>query len=244
MDQANLIINDGRQTLMQQMSVLINNLANANTTGFKEDFTVIKPVDFQGTGLSTRTASQIQGVYSRLTEGPITPTGSDLDVAIHGRGFIAVQSNSGEEGYTRSGNLNRDENGFLKTAAGHFVIGMKGLIKIPKSDTLKITEDGSIYVKLAGQTEFAKINQIKLVDPDEKNLKKSQEGLFQTTDQQPVSASQSVKLIPGSLEGSNVNPIALMAQMIEYSRQFEYQSTLSKKIQENDLKGNSLLSVE
>lgn len=244
MDQANLIINDGRQTLMQQMSVLINNLANANTPGFKEDFTVIKPVDFQSDGLNTRTASKIQGVYSRFTEGSIAPTGSDLDVAIKGNGFITVQSATGEEAYTRSGNLMRDENGFLKTASGHFVIGKKGLIQIPKSDTLKITEDGSIYAKLAGQTDFSKINQIKLVNPDVKNLTKSQEGLFQSVDQQPVSASGSVALIPGSLEGSNVNPIALMAQMIEYSRQFDYQNTLSKKIQENDLKGNSLLSVE
>ena len=232
------------QTLAAQSSVA-HNLANANTTGFKAELAAFQSVPVQGPGLATRVNAISQGLGADVSAGAETQTGRDLDIAVRGQGWFAVQAPDGSEAYTRAGDLTIDADGVLKTAGGLPVLGDGGPITLPPYSKLDIGSDGSIALVPLGQgaTTVSTAGTIKLVNPDPANLERGLDGLMRTKDGSTPDADSSVKLASGALEASNVNPSIALVRMIELSRQFEMQMQGVKNADENAQAATRLLQA-
>ena len=230
-----IAMSGAKQTLLAQ-TANANNLANTQTTGFKSDLEQFRSQPVFGAGYPTRVYAMTERPGTDLSHGAMQTTGRDLDVAINGEGFIAVQGADGKEAYTRAGDLRVTPEGLLQTGAGLQVLGQGGPITIPPSEKLTIGGDGTISIIPMGTgnaTTLVEIDRIKLVNPALANLEKLNDGLLHTKDGQPLAADADVKLAAGVLEGSNVNPINAMVDMIELARNFELQTKVMKNVDEN-----------
>jgi flagellar basal-body rod protein FlgF len=224
-----------KQTLLAQ-TANANNLANTQTTGFKSDLEQFRSQPVFGAGFPTRVYAMTERPGTDLSHGAMQTTGRDLDVAIDSEGFIAVQGEGGKEAYTRAGDLRVTPEGLLQTGTGLQVLGQSGPITIPPSEKLTIGGDGTISIIPMGSgnaTTLIEVDRIKLVNPVLTNLEKLNDGLLHTKDGKPLTADADVKLAAGVLEGSNVNPINAMVDMIELARNFELQTKVMKNVDEN-----------
>jgi flagellar basal-body rod protein FlgF len=160
-----------------------------------------------------------------------------LDVAIDGKGWIAVRTSDGAEAYTRAGDLKITPEGLLQTGAGLSVLGDSGNpITVPPARKLTIGGDGTISIIPQGgiPTTSATVDRIRLVNPDPSNLEKRTDGLIYSKQGTPApTASADVKLVQGALESSNVNSMSAMVDMIELSRNFELQIKAMKSADDN-----------
>jgi flagellar basal-body rod protein FlgF len=240
-----IAMSGAKQTLLAQ-TANANNLANTQTTGFKSDLEQFRSQPVFGAGYPTRVYAMTERPGTDLSHGPMQTTGGDLDVAINGEGFIAVQGSDGKEAYTRAGDLHVTPEGLLQTGAGLPVLGQDGPITIPPSEKLTIGGDGTISIIPMGTgnaTTLVEVDRIKLVNPALANLEKLNDGLLHTKDEQPLAADANVKLAAGVLEGSNVNPINAMVDMIELARNFELQTKVMKNVDENSAASAKLMQM-
>ncbi len=223
MDKMLYTATNGARQAMQAQTAIAHNLANVSTLGFKAQLNTFTSWHVSGPGLNTRAMNLQDADDIDLSAGPILSTGEELDVAINGDGFIAVQNADGEEAYTRAGNLKVDSVGRLITGTGFAVIGNGGPIALPQSEKIDIGADGSISVVPVGQAAAALViaDRIKLVNPDVKNLYKNADGLLQLKGGATAPASVDVQLETGVLENSNVNAVGQMIDLITNARQFE-----------------------
>jgi len=223
MDKGLYILMSGAKEAMLSQARVANNLANAKTTGFRADLQNYRAMQAIGPGLETRVFTQSERPGYNFNEGALLSTGNPLDVAIKGDGFIAVQRPDGTEAYTRAGDLQIDTNGFLTTSTGYQVLGNSGAIVIPPVERMSITADGTISILPLGATETAieNLDRVKLVKPDYAEVQKGTDGLFEGRDGQIYPADASVTLVTETIEGSNVNAINELTDMIALSRQFE-----------------------
>jgi len=200
--------NSARQAMQAQTSIA-HNLANANTLGFKSQLSTFTSWHVSGPGLNTRVMNVQDADDIDLSAGSVITTGQELDVAINGEGFIAVQNSQGEEAYTRAGNLKLDSVGRLTTGDGYAVLGNSGPIALPPAEKIDIGLDGTISIVPVGQAAAALViaERVKLVNPDVKNLYKGPDGLLQKRDGLIEPASIDVQLETGVLESSNVNAV-------------------------------------
>ena len=240
-----IAMSGAKQTLLAQ-TTNANNLANAQTTGFKSDLEQFRSQPVYGAGYPTRVYAMTEKPGTDLSHGAMQTTGRDLDVAIDGDGFIAVQGTDGKEAYSRAGDLRVTPDGLLQTGSGLQVLGQGGPISIPPADKLTIGGDGSISIIPMGAgnaTTLMEIDRIKLVNPELTNLEKLNDGLLHTKDGKPLAADANVKLASGVLEGSNVNSIHAMVDMIELARNFELQSKVMKSVDENSAASAKLIQM-
>jgi flagellar basal-body rod protein FlgF len=172
-------------------------------------------------------------------------TGRDLDVAVQGSGFIAVEGPDGREAYTRAGDLRVDSNGQLRTGTGLAVLGEAGPVAIPPNASLLIGGDGTVSIVPLGQgpETRAEVGRIKLVNPATEELEKAQDGLFRMKDGSDAPADASARLMSGVLESSNVNVADAMVNMIELSRRFDMQVRAMKAAEDNGAVSARLLSL-
>ncbi len=230
-----IAMSGAKQTLLAQ-TTNANNLANTQTTGFKSDLEQFRSMPVFGAGYPTRVYAMTERPGVDLTHGAMQTTGRDLDVAIDGDGFIAVQGPDGKEAYTRAGNLLVTPEGLLQTGDGLQVMGQGGPISIPPSEKLTIGADGtisSIPLGTGNATALIVVDRIKLVNPALDNLEKQNDSLLHSKDGQPLAADANVKVVSGALEGSNVNAIDAMVDMIELARNFELQTKVMKNADQN-----------
>lgn len=239
-----LAMNGAAQTLRAQAENNAN-LANASTTGFKAELAAFKSVPVLGTGLATRVNAVESGNGFDASTGPQITTGRELDVAVQGQGWIAVQSPDGSEGYTRAGALQLTPAGLLTTAAGQPVLGDGGPISVPPHSSLKIGADGTVSVVPLGQpaSAVASIGRIKLVNPAPADLSLGADGLMHLAGGATAPGDATVHLAAGVLEGSNVNPAEALVRMIALSRQFEMQVRGIKTADQNAQAATQLLSL-
>ncbi|MET0225020.1 MAG: flagellar basal-body rod protein FlgF [Dokdonella sp.] len=232
------------QTMAAQASVA-HNLANASTTGFKAEMAAFQSIPVEGPGNPTRINAMSQGLGADFSPGAETSTGRDLDIAVRGQGWIAVQSPDGSEGYTRAGDLRIDADGLLTTAAGLPVLGDGGPVTLPPYSKLDIGSDGSIALVPLGQgpTTVSSAGRIKLVNPDPAALERSADGLMHLRDGAAADTDDSVQVAAGTLEASNVNPSESLVRMIELSRQFEMQMQSIKNVDQNAQSATRLLQA-
>jgi flagellar basal-body rod protein FlgF len=230
--------------LMQAMQVTTNNLANANTNGFRADESLFQSMVVEGGEFNTRTYSTMESTVSDLNAGTIRQTGNPLDIAVKGEGFIAVQSEDGKEGYTRSGSMHLTPDGFLATASGELVLGSGGPISMPPAQSITIGADGTIGIIPQGQDDntMVTVERIKLVNPEASQLRKGEDGLFYLQAGE-ATADADVNISTESLEGSNVNVVNEMVNMISLSRNFEMQVKMLKQADKNAEQANTLLKI-
>jgi flagellar basal-body rod protein FlgF len=233
-----------KQTLSQQGTVA-HNLANASTTGYRAQTAALRAAEAVGDGLATRSFVVDSTPGSDFTPGPIQHTGRDLDVAIEGPGWIAVQLADGSEAYTRSGSLQLSVNGMLQTRSGLNVMGDGGPIAIPADTAVTVGRDGSVSTVPSGgrPTQMTPVGRIKLVNPPSGELARGDDGLFRLKSGAPAEPDASVRLHGGAVEGSNVNVVDAMVSMIALSRQFDMQLKLLQNADANDKQAAQLLSM-
>lgn len=233
-----------KQSFLQQAGVA-QNLANAATTGYRAMEHKFRAVQVQGGELPTRAFTINASVANTFEQGPLMATGRSLDVAVKGAGWITVQTADGGEAYTRNGALQVNANGQLQTAAGLNVMGDGGPIAIPPDNRVTIAPDGTVsVVPLFGTPNNSNpVGRIKLVNPPENMLARGDDGLFRQTNGQPAVADANVKLAPETLEGSNVNSVDAMVNLISLARQFEMQVKMLQNADANARSAAQILSM-
>ncbi|MEA5098371.1 MAG: flagellar basal-body rod protein FlgF [Burkholderiaceae bacterium] len=235
----------GAKHVLEQQATTSHNLANATTTGFRTQLDTFRAVPVVSEGLPTRAFVVDSTVGTDFTPGVIKQTGRDLDVAVDGKGWIALELENGTEAYTRSGNLKLSENGVLQTQGGITVLGDGGPISIPPDVNVAIAKDGTVSAIDSTTTPAAVsiVGRIKLVNPEEKNLVRGDDGLFRTKDGTVPDADAGVNVVGAALEGSNVNVADTMVNMITLARQFEMHMNLLKNAESNATKASQILSL-
>jgi flagellar basal-body rod protein FlgF len=172
-------------------------------------------------------------------------TGRDLDVAIKGKGWLAVQMPDGSEAYTRNGALQMNPNGMLQSAGGHTIAGDGGPITVPPEVTVAIGGDGTISTIATTTKPGAPtvLGRLKLVNPPEADLVRGDDGLFRLKSGAAAPADPAVAVAGGALEGSNVSPVDAMVNMIALARSFETQMSLMKNAENNAAKATQILAL-
>lgn len=234
----------GAKYLLARQDTAAQNLAQASTQGYRAQIDAFRASPVTGDGAATRIFATDSTVGTDFTPGPIQGTGRDLDVAISGKGWIAVQSNDGSEAYTRFGSLQVSAEGVLQTVTGLPVLGDGGgPISAPVDARIAIAPDGTVSaIPLSGpKTAVNVVGRIKLVDPEESSLVRGGDGLFRSASGE-ADADPAVRLNSGALEGSNVNPVEAMVTMIAVARQFEVQMKMISSADDNARQATKLLS--
>ncbi len=235
----------GAKHILEQQATTSHNLANATTTGFRAQLDSFRAVPVVGEGLPTRAFVVDATVGTDFTPGALQQTGRDLDVAVQGKGWIALQLADGSEAYTRHGNLKLSENGILQTQSGISVLGDGGPISVPPEVAVTIAKDGTVSAIATTYKpgEATVLGRIKLVNPQEDQLVRGDDGLFRLKDGKAADADAGVTLAGGALEGSNVNVVDAMVNMINLARQFEMHMNLLKNAESNATKASQILAL-
>jgi len=232
-----------KQTLLAQ-TANANNLANSQTAAFKSDFEQFRAMPVFGPGYPSRVFSMAERPGTDFSSGTLQATGRDLDVAVDGQGWIAVQAKDGTEAYTRAGDLKMTPEGLLQTGNGLPVLGDSGNpIVIPPIRKIEIGSDGTISIVPQGANSASAVilERIKLVNPARDSLEKGNDGLIRLKQGTPpgtgtttgATPDLNVKLVQGSLESSNVNVMSALVDMIELSKNFELQVKAMKSADDN-----------
>ncbi|AHK18570.1 MULTISPECIES: flagellar basal-body rod protein FlgG [Yersinia pseudotuberculosis complex] len=224
-----------------KMGAISNNLANVNTDGFKRDRVVFADLFYQNqrtpgapldqnnttpSGIQFGSGVQIVGTQKQFTVGSIKVTKGDMDVAISGQGFFQIETLDGGMAYTRAGNLTTNADGVLVNAQGMPLIPQ---IELPAgSKQLHIGKDGTVSATVGGETEPVEIGQITLVNfVNPAGLEAIGGNLYKET----AASGEAVEGVPGeeafgqleqgALEGSNVQVVEEMVDMITVQRAYE-----------------------
>ena len=237
-------MNGAKQNMLAQ-AVNSNNLANISTTGFRADLAAARSMPlFGGSGHPTRVYSMTEKPGIDFKQGAMSTTGRDLDIAVSGKGFLSVQAPDGNEAYTRAGDLKTDSAGVLQTGAGHIVLGESGPITIPESAKVDIGKDGTISIVQIGETGGSTvIDKLKLVNPEARDLKRTENGLFVLKNGDNAEVDDEVSVISGTIETSNVNAASALVNMIELARQFEMQVKMLKTAEENNAQAVQIMKL-
>ena len=232
---------DAQQT---QMTVISNNLANVNTTGFKRGRAVFQDLLYQNYGQAgSQTSTQTQspsglmlgtGVHIGATEnlmdqGNLQQTNNTFDVAINGRGFFQIQKPDGTIAYTRDGSFQVNSQGQLVNATGYLV--QPGITIPPAAQSVTISADGIVDATLAGQAAPQQVGTLTVADfINPAGLQAQGGNLFTETAASGTAQTGTPglnglgSLVQGSVESSNVNVVEEMVNMIETQRAYEMNS--------------------
>jgi len=239
----------GALVAQSAVDTIANNLANANTAGFKQKLLqvqaqpqtelyriqtdpgrspgarldgvpVMVPIGTLGSG------SEIYDTPSDFQQGSISATGNDLDVALSGPGFFATQAGDGTRAYTRDGSFQRDANGYLVASNGDRVLGANGAaIQLPDTGKVGIARDGTVTVTQQGTGQDNTpqvVGQLQLVEFANTNALRPQgdSRFIDTGNAQPAAATRTTAL-QGSVETSNANVVSSMVGLISNERWFD-----------------------
>ncbi|MEY8713313.1 flagellar basal-body rod protein FlgG [Mangrovibacter phragmitis] len=224
-----------------RMAAISNNLANVNTTGFKRDRVMFSDLFYQNqrapgalldqnntapTGIQYGSGVKVTGTQKEFTVGSIQNTGKDLDIAISGQGFFQVETSDGDIAYTRAGNLQINPDGMITNAQG---LPLVPQIDLPDNvQSLQVARDGTVSAIVAGETDPVELGQITLVNfVNPAGLEALGGNLYRET----AASGDAVEGVPGedafghleqgSLEGSNVQVVEEMVDMIMVQRAYE-----------------------
>jgi flagellar basal-body rod protein FlgF len=247
MDKALYIAMTGGKHIERAQAIHANNMANAATTGFRADFEQARSMAiYYGDGLPTRTYALAENPGTDFAQGTVAETGNELDIALDGKGWIAVQGNNGKEAYTRAGALKTNVLGQLQTADGHFVLGESGQpLTIPQQEKIQISVDGTINVREQGQApnSLGQLGRIKLVNPNDSQLQKGEDGLMYLRAGEPaVKLDDNIRVKSGFVENSNVNVVDEFTSIIALARQFDMNLKLMRSAEENTSAATKLLA--
>jgi flagellar basal-body rod protein FlgF len=246
MDRMLYIAMSGAKESSLALAANSNNLANANTTGFKADFNQFRAMHVAGPGHDSRAYALSERPATDLTAGPMNYTGRDLDVAVSNDDWLVVQTPKGDEGLVKTASLQIKADGSLTDISGHPIMGQAGPIVIPPAEKIEIGTDGTISIVPLGQPaqNLEIIDQIRIVtanDSSPKQMEKGLDGFIRS--KAGTSVSLDGRLMSGVLEASNVNTVQALVDMISLQRKYEIQVKMMNTSNKNEEKNNSLLSL-
>lgn len=245
MDRMLYVAMSGAKQAMEQQASVANNMANVSTPGFRAQVNSFRAVPVVGDEPSTRSFVVATTAGADFSHGPLTQTGRDLDVAVHGDGWLVVQTPDGGEAYTRVGNLQVGADGQLLTMGARPVVGEGGALMLPPGSKVQIASNGAITARGAGDplVGMAEVGRLKLVNPPTADLVRGDDGLFRMREGlPPAEADAAVTVTSGAVEGSNVNPVEAMVSMIAQARTFEMQMKAMQTANDNAQSANKLLA--
>ena len=222
-----------------------NNLANISTNGFQRDLEQARSMSVFGDSFPARAFALSERPATDFTPGALVETGRDLDVAVSGDGWLAVQAPDGSEAYVRTASMNVDALGILRAGNGMPIMGNGGPIAVPPQQQIEVGQDGTISIRAQGEGSrvMAQVDRIKLVQPDLKTMSKGLDGLIHTNDGQPAPADANVQVVSGFLEASNVNAVDEMTSVLALSKQFELHIKMMNTAKEDDQAMTRVLSI-
>jgi flagellar basal-body rod protein FlgF len=230
---------------MSRQTTIANNLANANTPGFRAEMANAQSVWLNnGNAYSSATVSE-QVVNADMTAGTVNQTGRNLDVALEGDAMLTVQGDDGQEAYTRRGDLQVSSSGLLTTGDGKPVMGSGGPITLPPADSISIAPDGKILIVPTGgdASQPQEVERLRLVSPKGTAIAKQMDGLFGVKGGGTLPEDPDARVQAGALETSNVSSTDALVQMIEASRQWDVQLKMLGDARDNDRAGAELMSL-
>ena len=231
---------------MTRERVIANNMANANTTGFRAEMIYATPMTLKGPSLEARAMTEAEVKGADMRAGAITQTDQPLDLAVEAEAMIAVQAEDGTEAYTRRGDLSVSASGILQNGDGRPVIGGAGPITVPGDAKITIAADGSVMALAAGSAKGTPpdvVDKIKLASPAGSTIAKGLDGLFRVQGGGVLPADDNARVQSGALEQSNVNTSAVLVDMLEAQRLFEIRTKLVSTAKDIDQSGTSLMKL-
>ncbi|MBF6058681.1 flagellar basal body rod protein FlgF [Thiomicrorhabdus heinhorstiae] len=246
MDRMLYISMSGAKEVMLAQANNANNLANANTDGFKQDFNVFRAQHMQGPGYASRAYSLDERPATDYSAGSIKVTGRDLDVVTKGDGFMAIQTPAGDEALTRTASMQVLENGDLVDIKGNPVLNEAGIaVNVPPYKSITIGDDGTISIvpSDARGNELLVLDRLRLVKPQVGDLEKGLDGFTRLKEGAAPLDQANVQVVSGALESSNVNTAQALTEMIELSRKYEMQVKMMSISKTHDQKSDQLLSL-
>jgi len=244
MNQSLWVAKTGLDAQQTRMSIVSNNLANVNTTGFKQDRAVFEDLLYQNvrqsggnssqdtilpSGMNLGTGVRVVATEKLFTQGSVNQTGNAMDVAINGRGFFQILKPNGDLAYTRDGTFQLNDQGQLVTSSGYTV--QPGITIPDGAQSITIGSDGVVSVKIAGQTSPSQVGSLEISDfINPVGLQPIGENLYIETASSGTAQAGTPgqnglgQIQQGALEGSNVNVVAELVNMIETQRAYEMNS--------------------
>jgi flagellar basal-body rod protein FlgF len=210
---------------MARQTTIANNLANAQTPGFRADLAEAQAMWLDGQGMDARAMASEEVIAADMKSGTVIATGRDLDIAFGGDAMLSVQADDGEIGYTRRGDLMLSGTGLLTTGDGKPVQGAQGPITLPPADSISIDTEGRVWIVPAGgdANQPQEVDRLKLASPAGSDIVKGLDGLFRVRGGGVLPDDPDARVITRSLEGSNVSATQALVDMIEASRSWDTQ---------------------
>lgn len=203
--------------LQRRMDMIANNIANVDTTGYKAGNILFSEHIVRKNDDQPLSMVSDYGNYRDFTSGPIQQTGNTLDVALEGNGFLAVQTPDGSTKYTRNGAMHLNNLGQLVGSGGmpYLNAGGQPITIPPTAKEIIIGQDGTISTNegTLGQMQIVRFDNPLKIKPVGNSLYESEET--------PIPDTKTTKVKQGMLEGSNVNAVMEMTDMIEVMRRYE-----------------------
>jgi len=243
MDRAAFTAMTGAKNAVELLGVTTNNLANAGTSGFREQLSFFRTAPLEGEGAPTRAFALAWTPYAKMVPGVLEATNNPFNAAIDGPGWFVAQRSDGTEGLTRSGTF-RVIDGKLCFVDGLPVVGVNGPISVPQGGQIDFAEDGTVNMKFPTNPVTTKsLGRLKLVNPRPQSLVRDHAGLFVLANDPngKLREVDSIKVRGRFLESSNVSTANAMIQVISQSRAFDMNMKLVQTVSENDKAANSLL---
>ncbi len=231
----------GAARVFTAQQITTNNLANINTHGFRADMERAQAFAVQGGAYDTRALVQPQTSGTRFDAGALQQTGRELDLAIRGEGFFALQTDEGREVYTRAGNVERSPEGDLSINDMPLLGNNGEMLNVPLYSSIEFGANGAINIVPEGEALAIEVGQVKLVNPDTAELKKLETGYFGSEEAFAAAEDGQVTMVSGFLEQSNVVAVEEMVASMQLSRNFEMQLKMMQTAEKIAEAGNRLV---
>ena len=235
----------GMSASMARQRMIANNMANAQTIGFRAELMVAAPVTVKGPQVEARALTDAAVRGARMEQGVVSETGNPLDIALSGEALLGVQADNGSEAYTRRGDLSLLPSGLLVNGEGHPVLGEGGPISIPPGSELSIAPDGAVLARDAATPDASlqPLDKLKLASPAGSRIAKGLDGLFRVEGGGVLPTDPEARLTSGALEQSNVRPSQVLVEMIEAQRLYDMRTKLIATAKELDEGGAALMRL-
>lgn len=235
----------GMNASMARQRMIANNMANAQTVGFRAEVLAQTPMSLIGPSLQARTMTDGAVRGAEMDAGAFFATGRALDIALQGETLMAVQAPDGSEAYTRRGDLSVSPAGVLANGEGFPVIGEAGPISVPPGTLISIGEDGAVLAADPAVPDQPpqQLDRIKLASWRGSEIDKGLDGLFRVVGGGVLPADTEARVVPATLEQSNVRSSQVLVDMIEAQRLFEMRTQLVSTAREVDEGGASLMRL-
>ncbi|MBC2652162.1 flagellar basal body rod protein FlgF [Novosphingobium aerophilum] len=235
----------GLNASMVRQRVIAANMANTQTIGYREDTLQFTPMTVKGDSMEVRALSDGEVRGANMAEGSLTETGRMLDIAMVGKAMLTVQGQDGQEAYTRRGDLSISPSGVLENGDGRPVIGENGPISIPPGGQVSIGPDGQVLVRDPATPNAPpnRVDRLKLATPNGTRIEKGLDGLFRVYGGGALPNDLEARVLPGSLEQSNVKPSEVLVQMVEAQRLFDIRTKLISTAKDVDQSSSALMRL-